>query len=271
MKIRIGIGVENIYAQSGTGFDASYQAVLDRATTLNYQLPNANNQVLQNALILGLKSSGVWAKLDVFYMFANNGSKEFGTLNWKNPSSNQATIVGSNMTWNSGGFVGGASSYLDTNFNPTSGTPIITQNNAMIGCWKKTHDATAGKFLWGNSGAYSYIRSTSDYDQRLNSSASLGGANPTFMTTNTGLLIMNRTSSTNMVHSVISPTISDKTNLPATANSFALQNANYTVFTYASVSGAAYLGQLSSWFIGSSIVTETPDFYTAMSTYMANF
>ena len=269
--MRIGVGIGIGMGANPVSFDADYTAIITKATALGYTLPSASNQTQQNTLLTALKTSGVWAKLDVFYMFANNGSKEFGTLNWKNPSSNQATIVGSNMTWNSGGFIGGASSYLDTNFNPTSGTPIITQNNAMIGCWKKTHDATAGKFLWGNSGAYSYVRSISDYDQRLNSSASLGGANPTFMTTNTGLLILNRTSSTNIVHSVISPTISDKTNLPATANSFGLQNANYTVFTYASVSGAAYLGQLSSWFIGSSIVTETPDFYTAMSKYMANF
>jgi hypothetical protein len=48
-------------------------------------------------------------------------------------------------------------------------------------------------------------------------------------------------------------------------------SASYTVFTYAGAAGGAYLGQLSSWFIGASIVSETSAFYTAMSTYMANF
>lgn len=270
MKIRLGIGVENGHPASDIVYDADYQSVLTKATALGYTLPTLANQIQQNTLMLALKSSGVWAKLDVFYMFANTGSKEFATLNWKNPNSNQATVVGS-MTWNNAGYIGAANSYLNTNFNPTTGTPLFSQNDAMIGCWKKTHDATTGKFLWGNSGGSSYVRSVSDYDQRLNASASLGGSNPTFTTTNTGLLILNRTSSTQMYHSVISTTISDKTNLSATANSTTLVNANYSIFTYAGTVGGAYLGQLSSWFIGKSIVSETPAFYTAMNTYISNF
>jgi len=207
MKIRLGIGVECLHMG---GFDSSYQAVLDRATALGYTLPNATQQALQNQLVLDLKSSGAWAKMDVFYMFANNGSKEFATLNWKNPNSNQATIVGALMTWNASGFVGGALSYLNTNFNPTTGTPNIQRDNACIGVWKRTHDATTAKYLWGNSGASSYAPSITRKDVRMHHQT--GTLNNTFELSNTGLLILNRTGSTSITHSV------NGTNTNATTN-----------------------------------------------------
>lgn len=258
MKIRLGIGVECLHMG---GFDSSYQAILDRATALGYTLPNATQQALQNQLVLDLKSSGAWAKMDVFYMFANNGSKEFATLNWKSPSSNQATIVGANLTWDASGFVGGATSYLNTNFNPTTGTPNIQRDNASIGVWKRTHDATAGKFLWGNSGASSYAPSITGTDVRLHNT---GGLNNTFGLSNTGLLMLNRTASTTITHSV------NGTNTNATTSaSIVPVSANYSVFTYGTSTATTYLGKLSCWFIGASLVNETSALYTALNTYIA--
>jgi hypothetical protein len=258
MKIRLGVGVECMHLG---GFDSDYQAIIDRAVALNYTVPNATQQALQNQLVLDLKSSGAWAKMDVFYMFANNGSKEFATINWKNPSSNQASIVGTNLTWDASGFIGGASSYLDTNFNPTTGTPNIAQNNATIGVWKRTHNATAGKFLWGNSGASSYAPSITNTDVRLHNT---GGLSASFGLSNTGLLILNRTSST-----AISFSVNGTPTSATTSASVSPVNAKYSVFTYGTTSASAYLGQLSCWFIGQSLVSETSALYTALNTYIA--
>jgi hypothetical protein len=266
-KLGLSLGIQSgAFLKTVQAFDADYQAVLNRATALSYGLPSASVQTKQNQLVVDLKASGAWAKFDVFYMFANDGTKEFATLNWKSPTANQASVVGS-LTWNSAGYVGAASSYLNTSFNPTSGTPNISQNNACVGVWKKTHDATANKYLWGNAVGSSIVKSTSDTDARLHQTGGLTGTNPTFATSNTGLLILNRTGSTAITHSV------NGVNLNATSinTSIAPVPANYTVFTYAGAAGGAYLGQLSSWFIGASIVSETSAFYTAMSTYMANF
>ena len=258
MKIRLGIGVECMHIG---GFDSSYQSILDRATALGYTLPNATQQANQNQLVLALKSSGAWDKMDVFYMFANNGSKEFATLNWKSPSNNQATIVGANLTFDASGFVGGATSYLNTNFNPTTGTPNIQRDNACIGVWKRTHNSTPSKFLWGNSNLSSYAPSISSSDVRLHNN---GGLNNTFGLTNTGLLMLNRTGSSAVTHSV------NGTNTSATTSASVVPvSANYSVFTYGTSSATTYLGQLSCWFIGASLVSETSALYTALNTYIA--
>ena len=112
-------------------FDTDYQAVLNRATALLYTLPSYYQQVLQNQIIIDLKAAGVWAKLDVFYNFANDGSAEFATLNWKNPNLNQASLVNGMAFAGNEGFFGPTSSnaYIDTNFAPSSGVQY-QQNNA---------------------------------------------------------------------------------------------------------------------------------------------
>lgn len=112
-------------------FDADYQAILDKATALGYTLPSASVQAKQNTLLTSMKADGVWAKLDVFYVFAQDGGSAFATLNWKNPNANQSTLVSSPTFVSNGGFTGnGTSSYIDTNFNPATQGVQYTQNNA---------------------------------------------------------------------------------------------------------------------------------------------
>lgn len=259
----IGLGLTLTLGGNSTlaGFDTDYIAIINRATALGYTLPTAANQFNQNKLIVDLKAAGVWNKLDVFYMFANTGSKEFATLNWKNPSANQAAVVGAAMTWNSSGYVGGLLSYLNTNYNPTTNATNLSQNNACIGVWKRTHDATPGKFMLGNSGASSYMPSISTTDVRLHQTT---GLSATFGTTNTGLLILNRTAST-----AVSFSVNGSATSATTGASVAPVNANYSVFTYGTATASTYLGQISSFFLGASLVSETSAFYTAMNTYIA--
>jgi hypothetical protein len=119
------------YVSSNTIFlyDANYKAVLDRGTALGYTLPTLAQQKLQNTLLMSMKADGVWAKLDVFYNFANNGSASFGTINWKNPNANLATLQGAPVFTSNVGFTGGAASYINTNFSPSNGVQY-QQNNA---------------------------------------------------------------------------------------------------------------------------------------------
>jgi hypothetical protein len=58
--------------QNGVAFDTDYQAILSRATTLGYTLPSVSQRIKQNALVLSLKAGGIWTKLDVLYIFAND-------------------------------------------------------------------------------------------------------------------------------------------------------------------------------------------------------
>ena len=112
-------------------YSTEYQAVLDRATTLGYTQPSTAQKKKQNTLIQDLKDAGIWDLLDVFYVFATDGSSDFATLNWKSPSANQATKVNSPTFTSNLGFTGnGTSSYLNTNWEPSTQGVNYTVNEA---------------------------------------------------------------------------------------------------------------------------------------------
>jgi hypothetical protein len=143
----------NPYAFSSAAYEPEYQAVLDRATVLGYTLPSASVQVKQNTLVSALKADSVWSQLDVFYVFANDGSAEFATLNWKEPSSFQATLVNS-PTFSLKGFRGnGTSSYINSNFNPAVSGVNMLQNTNSFGFWLDTLDTApaTNEGHWTNS------------------------------------------------------------------------------------------------------------------------
>lgn len=172
-------------------YDTDYQAVLDRATTLGYTLPSDSQKTKQNQLVTDLKAAGIWTLLDVFYVFATDGSSDFATINWKTPTANQITKVNSpTFTTNQGFNSNGTSSYLNTNWTPSTATNYQT-SNALLGVWWHTvsnntsgnaanafgcHDGTrftqlqdnnssnlvtrlnqsnSGSVTWGSTGAFS--------------------------------------------------------------------------------------------------------------------
>ena len=267
----ISIGLGTIVGGNGStlgGFSAEYQAVLSRATSSGITLPSLANQTNQNKLIVDLKAAGVWDKLDVFYMFANTGSSGFALLNWKNPNgTTNASAVGS-LTFNGSAFQGAALSYLNTNYNPTTKATNFSQNNAGIGVWKRTHDATANKYLWGNSGARSYVLGVSSANARLHT---ITGLASNFNTSNTGMLVMNRTaaSGTGCITLAVNTTIT--TTNQTSGTTAAPDNANYSVFTLATSTADTYLGQISAWWIGANFATEVNNssLYNALNTYMS--
>jgi len=110
-------------------FDADYQAVLNRGTALSYTLPTLAQQKLQNTLLMSMKASGVWNKLDVFYNFANNGGRDFATINWKNPNANLAAPTNGPIFTTNVGFTGVDTAFINTNFSGSNGTQYL-QNNA---------------------------------------------------------------------------------------------------------------------------------------------
>ena len=141
----IAIGVP--FFRSFAGFSAEYTAILAEGTAQGYTLPSASQQGKQNILLNKLISSGVWAKLDLILVFANDGSKEFGCINWKNPSGTKATLINSPTFTMNAGFTGnGTSSYILTGYNP-DGTLNYKQNDASRMIYVK--QAAANKILDG--------------------------------------------------------------------------------------------------------------------------
>lgn len=185
---------------TGGGFDFDYRVILNYATAQGYTLPSLPQRVKQNQLMVNLKANSLWTGKDVFYVFANDGSKEFGTLNWKSPAVNQCTIINS-MTWtpNIGFESNGTNSYLNTTYRPTSNAVNFTQNDNGVYYWIINNVAGSSTATdWGASnagganGIFASIRTNTDaYVYRSNQNTNQSNAN----TTSSGFYHQKRTAS----------------------------------------------------------------------------
>lgn len=117
-----------------SGMDADYKAILDYATTQGYTLPSAGQQALQNQLVVDLKDAGIWSKLDLLYVFATDGDRDFAAINWKNPNNHEIIEVNSPTFTTNKGFSGnGSSAYLNTNFNvSTDGSNYVQDDSGVF-------------------------------------------------------------------------------------------------------------------------------------------
>jgi hypothetical protein len=257
----IGSASANSNAISVAAFDADYQAILDKGTSLGYTLPTDSVKLKQNTLLTSMKADGVWAKLDVFYVFAQDGSAEFATLNWKNPSANQSTLSSPTPPTfvTNGGFQGnGVDSYIDTNFNPATQGVQYTLNNASR--YFFTHAISGSGRFDGNNlgvGTNSILRASSTF-QRINSGASGNLATSFDFTATVNAKSIHRTSSTNVT------LFNETTGASTTQTSVAVQSANQFVLrsgtTYAAHTCAAYA-------MGASMIAENTNFVTDWNTY----
>ena len=119
----------NILKPSLAGFVAEYQAVYDSFTTK----PSSSVAAEQNAMVESWIDDGLWAKRDAIYLHAvhTNGDGE-ALKNWKNPGTNDATIVNAPAFVAFEGFTGdGATSYINYNWNPSDGT-LFVQDSLCI-------------------------------------------------------------------------------------------------------------------------------------------
>jgi hypothetical protein len=138
-----------------------YQAILNYATAQGYTLPSTNQRLKQNKLLIDLKRGGIWEKLDSFAMFATDGDSNFALIDWKRLS--QYTAVNSPTFTTNNGFRGdGTSSYINTNFNISTGTNYKL-NDASRNYW-------IGDFGSGSGGALDGISAnTYNFSQFFNS------------------------------------------------------------------------------------------------------
>jgi hypothetical protein len=242
--------------RGGKKFSAQYQAILAEGTAQGYTLPSAGQQVKQNILMAALVSSGVLAKVDILYVFANDGSKEFACINWKNPSGAKATLISSpTFTANAGITGNGTSSYIDTNYNPT-GAGNYLLNNASRYVYVKT--AIANKIIDGidGSGANS-ITTFAGVVNRINQSGANTAA--TIDLSGVGMKSIHRTSST------VVTAFNNTTQTNTTATSTGYSNMNQFILR----SNAVYTNhEVSFYAMGASMVSENSALVSAFATYI---
>ena len=261
-----------ILASSGGGvvYDTDYQAILDRATTLGYTLPSAGQQVAQNTLVLNLKSSGVWSKLDALKVYATDGDSDYATINWITPTANQTIKVNAPTFTPDSGFNGnGSTSYLDEGYNPNVDGSNYQLTSSSYGFWLNSNEGNNTYIFGGISGsnARTFIkpRMTGNIVEGAISSSGtpLSGAT---VTDSSGLIHLNRNGTTVAFYKNGSSILS------ATNTAGALTNLDmYSGATNNSGTAAFYSPSVISMvFFGDDLSSEASAFYNHFNTYITS-
>jgi len=254
--IGLGLGTNRIY-RSGSGFDAAYQAVLSRASTLGYSTPSVNQQVLQNTLVSTLKAEGIWNELDALYITATDGDKDYATINWISPADFQLSQIGALVFTTNQGFKGNASN-ATLNTGIVMGTDTTKFNTSTregsIGGWAYDTKAAGSNALFGDLVSVNNLRGgTSD--------AIMGKAVGYGITT-TGLYWMNISGNdqTQYLDNQVVAQGSNATGAITTLNTMHLLSEG----------GAGYFSsdKIAIFFIGGDLSAKSSAVYNAFNTYM---
>ncbi len=244
-------------AGGGGGFDTDYQAVLDRSTALGYTAPSAAQQTLQNTLVTDLKTAGIWSKLDALYITANDGSREFGRLNWASPSTFALSEVSSPTFTSNEGFTGnGSSSTLDTGINMGVDTTQFNQStlNGSFGGWSYNTKITGGPALMGDLLDINNLRG--------GSADSVFGYRAGDATLISGLYHMNGDGTNAIQYQNGSQIVSVALG--------ALKTTTNTMHLLSEGGSTAFSADtISIFFIGGDLSAEASDVYNAFNTYMS--
>ena len=126
---------------SAGGFCAEYQRIYDDLAGSGTP-PGDAIAATQNTMVCGLVADGVWAKLDIFYLFAQttNAASE-ALMNWVTTGLYNAVIVpnGGALTFTAlEGFTGDGAAYINTGYNPTDHGVNFIQDSASFGYYART-------------------------------------------------------------------------------------------------------------------------------------
>lgn len=260
------IGWGSVHANSWAGdtnivgfaYDSNYQDILDRGTALGFTLPSDEEKLIQNQLMIDLKSSGAYAKADLILVPATTSNSDFGRIDWKN-TTRLATLFNAPTFVSGKGLQGnGSSAYIDTNFNPVTDGVNYTQNNASRYIFMDTASGTGA--LDGRSAAsINNMARTSSSNQRINQSTTpLVGGSFDFTATR-GMKSIHRTSSTNV------ELFNDTTQGSRTALSASMTSSNQLILR----SGSGYGAHTFSFYMnGASMVAENTAIVNAVNTYL---
>lgn len=141
------------YASDPT-FDSDYRDFLNFIYT-NYgedQLPDADGQEADNALVVAAKANGLWAASPVFYNHHTNGGEIYSLSNYKNPSySTRARKIGRPTYTIKAGWRGDAlAGRIDYRWAPNlHGASLFTQNDGAVMVYNSTTSLAANSVLFG--------------------------------------------------------------------------------------------------------------------------
>lgn len=113
--------------------------------------PDDTRKALIDAYVGALKTSGVWALLDVLYLLAARDAQS-ARLNLKAPGTFTGTANNSPTFTTDRGYAGnGFSANVDTGYNPTVNGANYTLTSATIAIWSRTSAQGNGSIICGNT------------------------------------------------------------------------------------------------------------------------
>jgi hypothetical protein len=152
-----------------TNYDASTTAWLAAVVAAGGTVSNNRSDVV-NTLIAGLKTDSLFTKLDRLWMLAF-ADEDIWQLTYDLIGVNALTKVGPGSNLGYGGFSGnGSSSYLNSNYNPSTNGSAYTLNSASVGIGVKSNVTTA-RITSGFFGGFDSGNNTVSLTMFSNSSA----------------------------------------------------------------------------------------------------
>lgn len=116
--------------------ETEYQAVLTAAVTLGYTLPTQKEMFFQNEIVKALKTSGIWSKLDQFYLWYHSAGFDFSNINWIHPSfilTRSGSLAMSFINKEGARLSGPSGSYFIGNYNSQTESGNFQLGNASFG------------------------------------------------------------------------------------------------------------------------------------------
>lgn len=242
---------------SSNNYDADATALFSRMSSQ----PNGARKTVISDTIIALKAAGVWAKLDVLYMFAAHDSQA-ALLNWKSGNFDGTANNSPTFTTDRGFTGNGSSAYINSNFNPTTASsPSFVQTSAHLSIWSRT--SGLGPNAYGEVGYSS--SGNSELGSRTNSGYVRGYVN------GSGSIAINSDGSG--FHNISLRTSSTygivrNTTTLSSGSASPLAPVNEKIYFLGS-GGNRTNKQLAMGSIGGGLTsTQQTDFYNALQTYM---
>lgn len=251
-------------------------AIIAYANSQGWTIPSSGTISAMVTLVNSLVSSGIWNKLDIFYMFGYNDTSlsNFSRINWINPGTFNITFNSGGCTYFNNGFNNTydgsyTGNKLNTNFITSTNGTNYSLNDCSIGVYGfVTFNifVQSGR-LFSDGSAYSEVQSvvgpktvTYSYFYALQNTRIA-------FTPQTGLNVFVRNSSTN-TDIYVNGTLN--TSNTSTSTSLSTNAMNLLLSTNASAGGgvADDFTYISTYFMGSSLnSTEN----TSLNTYISTF
>jgi hypothetical protein len=208
--------IDIICTGTGVTYDSNYQAVLDYATANSIALPDDNQKIADNIKMLAYKSIGAFDLDDAIFQLSGTATTAFKLICWKRLIQ---AIPNGGLTWNTTGVKGnGTDAWIDTLFNPNTGTNNYTLNSASVLYNSTVSDNTdAGVVIGAYNGGYTSLAANRDSGSKnflINGGyTTSGGDNSTV-----GLNMLSRFSATEITRGIATKPLTVSANVTSIPN-----------------------------------------------------